>query len=315
MIYLENGSKAKAHSLEAYDDLRGMEAAWAIVDELAFSSIKAWNVLVGRIRLKGYGPLQIRAGSTPNGFNFVYDMFAGPLKTIYHEEVYADTRLNYHLPEGYLESLTASYDPLTYRQEVLGEYVASTAGRKYYAFDRNNNVTAFDHSRFVLAGLESSVGVDFNVNPATAAIGWLWNGTYYIVDEIFQENSNTFNQVKEINEAGYGTKIAYPDAAGKSRNSSSTKTDHEIIREGGLEVRAPRKNPPIKDRVNTANWLFSNNKVIIHPRCKNLIRDFEEEVWEKNPDEIGHVADGATYWMHYETPMRVEQEPQKLIQW
>jgi hypothetical protein len=315
MLYLENGAKIKIHSLEAYNDLRGIEFSHAGIDEVAFASQEAWNVVIGRIRLKRAGPLQVKCVSTPNGFNWLYDVFAGESKTRLHTEIYGDSRLNYHLPEGYLESLRASYDPLTYKQEVLGQYVASTSGRKYYAFDRNVHVKEFDSQRFANAGLPAAAGFDFNVNPATAAIGWLINGVYYIADEVFQENSNTYNQCKEVVEKPYGVQYAYPDAAGKSRHSSSTTTDHAILNNAGLEVKAPRKNPPVKNRVNTANWLFSKNKVIIHPRCKKLIRDFEEEVWEKNPAEIGHIADAATYWFFYETPCQTARKDPSIIEW
>ena len=315
MLYLENGAKIKIHSLEAYNDLRGIEFSHAGIDEVAFASQEAWNVVIGRIRLKRAGPLQVKCVSTPNGFNWLYDVFAGESKTRLHTEIYGDSRLNYHLPDGYLESLKASYDPLTYKQEVLGQYVASTSGRKYYAFDRNTHVKEFDSDRFAKAGLPAAAGFDFNVNPATAAIGWLINGVYYIADEVFQENSNTYNQCREVMQKPYGVEYAYPDAAGKSRHSSSTTTDHAILSNAGLAVRAPRKNPPVKNRVNTANWLLDKKKIIIHPRCKKLIRDFEEEVWEKNPADIGHIADAATYWMHYETPCMVARKDPSIIEW
>lgn len=316
MLYLENGAKIKVHSLEAYNDLRGIEFSHAGIDEVAFASQEAWNVVIGRIRLKHAGPLEVRCVSTPNGFNWLYDTFVGEAKTDLHTEIYGNAKLNYHLPEGYLESLKASYDPLTYRQEVLGEYVASTTGRKYYAFDRNKHVKAFDSDTFINAGLPASAGFDFNVNPATAAIGWLVNGTYYISHEVYRENSNTFEQVQEVVDSPCKVEVAYPDPAGKSRNSSSTTTDHDIIRSAGMEVRAPRKAPAIKNRINTANWLFANNRVIIHPRCQHLIKDFEKEVWDKNPPEIGHLADAATYWFFYCTPCPNTQEPElRQIQW
>lgn len=307
MVYFENGSSVKAQSLEAFDDLRGAEYAFGAVDEAAYTTQEAWNVLLGRIRLKGYGPLQVKAATTPNGFNFFYEIFKGN-PSEYHEEIYADPLLNHHLPEGYLDSLKNSYDPLTYEQEVLGRYVANTTGKKYYAFDRNNHVREFSADGFVQSGLGASAGVDFNVSPITSCIGWLVNGTYYIYDEVFKHKSNTFELTEQLKLKNLKVEICYPDASGNQRRTSAARTDHQILRDSGFIVRHKRRNPPIKDRVNTVNWLFSQKRIVIHPRCENLIRDLEFETWEKNEPDVGHINDALGYWCWYETPMMSKTE-------
>ena len=302
MVYLENGSSIKAQSLEAYDDLRGAEYSYGAVDEAAYSSQAAWNVLAGRIRKKGYGPLQVKAATTPNGFNFFWDIFVGSA-TSYHREIYADPRLNFHLPEGYLESLESSYDPLTYRQEVLGEYVASTTGRKYYAFDRTKHVREFDHTGLVSAGIPANAGNDFNVSPITSACGWLLNGTYHVSHEIFRHKSNTFELAEQLKLLPIDVRTCYPDASGNQRRTSAPRTDHQILRDAGFIVKSLRRNPAIKDRINTVNWLFSQDRIIIHPRCEQLIKDLEAATWDNKDPDVGHITDALGYWNYYETPM------------
>lgn len=302
MVYLENGSAIKAQSLEAYDDLRGAEYSFAAVDEAAYSSQAAWNVLAGRIRRKGFGPLQIKAATTPNGFNFFWEIFVGSA-TEMHQEIYADPRLNIHLPEGYLEALSASYDPLTYRQEVLGEYVATTTGRKYYAFDRQQHVQEFDYKKFVGAGFQANAGNDFNVSPITSVAGWLVNGTYYISHEVFKHKSNTFQLADELKSLPISVGTCYPDASGNQKRTSAPMTDHQILRDAGFTVKSLRRNPAIKDRINTINWLFSQGRIVVHPRCEHLIRDLETETWDNKDPEIGHITDALGYWCYYESPM------------
>jgi hypothetical protein len=301
VVYLENGSYWYLYSLENYDDLRGIEVAYAIVDELAYSHLLAWNTLIARVRTKGYGPNEIRAGSTPKGFNFMYDLFAGPDKSPQYQEVYANPRLNHHLPEGYLDGLKANYSPLYYKQEVLGEYVATNTGRQYYAF--NKDVHVFDTEVPRLLSLPSAGGVDFNVHPLTANLGWLLNGSYTVREQIYLENSNTFALAESLLQSNLRPQILYPDAAGTQRKSSSTQTDHDILRNAGFELRFTAKNPPIKDRINTVNWLFANNKIRIHSSCKDLINDFDRLTWESDDLMMGHSADGFGYWAHFETPM------------
>lgn len=301
IVYLENGSYWYLYSLENYDDLRGIEVSYAIVDELGYSHQLAWNTLIARVRATGYGPNQVRAASTPNGFNFMYELFAGPERHVSYQEVYADPRLNHHLPEGYLDSLQANYSPLYYKQEVLGQYVATKTGRMYYAFNRDQHV--FDAEVPHLMRVPAAGGVDFNVHPLTANLGWLLNGYYTIREQVYLENSNTFELAETLKTSKINPKVLYPDAAGRQRKSSASQTDHDILRNEGFELRFHAKNPAVKDRINTVNWLFSRDRIKVHASCVDLIEDLEKMAWDTTDPMRGHSADGLGYWTHYETPM------------
>ena len=62
-----------------------------------------------------------------------------------------------------------------------------------------------------------------------------------------------------------------------------------------------RRNPIVIDRVALMNKLFSNNQIIIDPKCKMLIRDFEQVTFLNNKlnqttdSTLTHQSDSASY--------------------
>ena len=102
--------------------------------------------------------------------------------------------------------------------------------------------------------------------------------------------------------------IAYPDPA-TQRHTSALSTDHDLLRQGGFEVRVKPKAPRIVDSVNSVNKLCEKN-LIIDPRCKGLITDLEmtsnkegtREIDKSNKDRT-HFSDGIRYAIDYEYPI------------
>jgi hypothetical protein len=78
--------------------------------------------------------------------------------------------------------------------------------------------------------------------------------------------------------------------------------------------------PHVKDRVNCVNALLRNiagdHRLIIDPRCKQLIKDFEQVSWKKDPNGNyltdldksdpmrTHASDALEYLVEVEFPMR-----------
>ena len=86
----------------------------------------------------------------------------------------------------------------------------------------------------------------------------------------------------------------YGDATANAR-STANKTEYaeikEYFRSRGqfrLAFDYPRGNPRVKDRVNSVNAMLrtAGNQIrtYVHPRCKELIRDFLEVSWKKTLD-------------------------------
>lgn len=294
-IHVQGGAVIHAYSMENYDNMRGVQVGWCWSDECAFYKEIAYQVCRGRIRDKR-GTCQWKGTTTPNGYNWLYQRFvekpADSSKTIY-----AKTMDNIdNLAESYVQELRQQYDDKLAKQELEGQFVNLSSGKVYYAFDRQQHVKPFDTPY----GL-THMGMDFNVNPLCGVFAALHNDTIYVFDELFLEDSNTFNAAKEIQSRYPGRRVGIvADSTGDRRRSSSTYTDHEILRRSGFEV-VPFKNPPIKDRYNNLNRLLQQNKIVIHPSCKKLIADLEQLVYENNDEMLGHITDALGYlaWKYF----------------
>ena len=80
-------------------------------------------------------------------------------------------------------------------------------------------------------------------------------------------------------------------------------------------------NPRVKDRINCVNALLrkhaGQHRLVIDPRCKELIKDFEQAAWKADPHgnslaELDksdprrtHVSDAVGYLIARKFPMRM----------
>ena len=66
-----------------------------------------------------------------------------------------------------------------------------------------------------------------------------------------------------------GTAV-YCDASGSARRSSSTQSDINILRSYNLKPVTPRKNPPVKDRVNVVPTFTSLSTLMVPPIASTM---------------------------------------------
>ena len=303
-----SGKKFLCRGLDNYDVIRGIEIGEAWLDECSYMKKEAFDVVAGRLRDKK-GALDTLNTTTTKGFNWLYDYFH-PSGSLYNPDhfhwIKAKTEANKHLPDGYIDSLKDQYDSKLYAQELEGEFINITQGKVYYAFDREVNVADVkDNGKDALYA-----GMDFNVHPMTAVIFQYYNRMFYVIDEFYLENSNTPEMCRKIVEKyGPGVKVI-PDSTSDKR-STSVATDFEIIKQYGLEVLSTR-NPYVMDRVNNANRLFEQKRVIINSKCKRTINDLEKVSWKTGKNEIDgitdkmltHISDALTYGLWKLEPLK-----------
>jgi len=182
-----------------------------------------------------------------------------------------------------------------------GLHTDSDDGLAYYEFDRERHVCEIDTEVLEnLAGTKYHIGMDFNVDPMTATVGYYSKGTFFVIDEVFQNNSDTPRMCDELIGRGYAGAELFPDSTGKRRQTGG-KTDFQELRDRGFSLQGTT-NPYQVDRVNNLNRLLKNNKIIIAPGCKKLIKDLEMVSWKNNELDkkddpmLTHISDAFGYW-------------------
>jgi len=302
LTLLDTRSKILFRSVDDFERLRGTNLAWFGIDELTYCPEEAWLRLEGRLRDPKATRLCGFAVWTPKGFDWVYRRFISEPVAGYRATL-ASPRENYHLLEAipdFYERLKQSYDERFYQQEVLGAYLNVSAGRCYYAFDRNVNVRPVTWAKWE----PLYWALDFNVDPMCSVVAQKHGEEMHVIDEIVMSRVSTADACEEFRSRfrdGVRKLIICGDAAGSTRQTTGT-SDYEIIKsffrgEGAIETvyKVPSKNPFVRERVNLMNaklgpasgapMLFLNSK------CKELIKDFEEVTFVPGTTQIDKERD------------------------
>jgi PBSX family phage terminase large subunit len=296
ILTVNNTKKFLCLSADTYDNHRGIEVGAWWGDEAAYYKEDAFKVFSGRLRDKR-GPLTVLFTTTPKGFNWLYDYFAGEKKTKDYHYIKANSYANKHLPHGYLASLAEQYDDKLIEQELGGEFVNIQSGRTYYAFNREAHVKDIK-----APATPYYVGLDFNVDPFCGVICCVTANHIYVVDEIFERNTDTMQVSSVIREKTPNRPVhIVPDSTAANRKTSG-ESDLEILKRMGFKV-MPTYNPYVIDRVNNLNRLFALNKITISSKCKKLITDLEKVSWmegqnkldQKTDRMLTHISDALGY--------------------
>jgi hypothetical protein len=317
-------------SMERPQTIVGFKIGHALVDELdvlaATKAQQAWRKIIARMRYKVDGLKNgVDVTTTPEGFKFVYQQF---VKQVREKPALAgmyglvqastfDNELN--LPDDYIPSLMESYPEQLIRAYLNGQFVNLASGTIYHAYDRKLNASA----EAVQPGEPIFVGMDFNVGKMSAVVHVKRLGLPHAVDEIMNGydtpdmvqrikerfwlyDGASYRQVREI--------LIYPDASGDGRRSvNASVTDLQLLKQAGFRVVAPAANPPVKDRINAMNAMFSNAQGerryrVNADRCPTYADCLEQQVWAPNgePDKSqdnDHPNDAAGYFIHREFPI------------
>ena len=292
----------------------GVSLSFCGFDEFDISSHRycevAFNKALGRMR-DCENP-EIYICTTPEGMKYTYTLMvekADDNKFL----VRGKTQDNVYLPKSYLKLLEKNYDKRLLKAYRDGEFVNLQQGQTYYQFNRETNVGKVEYNR----GKPVRFGIDFNCDPECAILFQLYEQQPQIrvFDCIALTHSGsgdllTERMVSTIKQKYPNSEyVAYPDATGIRRGSSSMFSDIDIIRKGGIKVKALKSNPPVIDRVNAVNKALDGN-LIIDTKCKALIQDLEKVVnkqgtreIDKSNKELTHMSDALGYAVHWEKPI------------
>ena len=318
-----NGVTVFLYSMDAPETLVGFEIGWGVVDESAYVKLEAINKLQGRMRHPA-GPHKYLYISSPNGYNWMYDMFGDYQNKKGDHQYYlvqAKTKDNVFLPEGYYESLVKSYggeESSLAKQELFGKFVNMFSGAIYWGFNRKINT--MDNLK-LNPNFPVYVGMDFNIDQMNCVLMQMIGNKIYVCDRIQLNDAgaNTYDMAKYLvnNYQGRYDIRVIPDSTGKARKTSSisSASDIEILRQQGLKVEYT-KNPFIRDRQNSVNILFKNQELVINSSLVDLIKEIETLAARDKEGQVSHaaVAMGYVAWFLKPTKKKFHRNPAGSIQ-
>lgn len=306
--YFPNGSEIHVGGLddgERVEKILGTEYSSLWFNEVSQIPYDSAQIAISRLAQKNNLAKKIYYDQNPGKKNsWPYWLFHKHINPIDQEPVFDPENYTYlhmnpkdnldHIDPEYLKVLESM--PAEQRKRFLeGEYTDESDGQTYYAFRQDRHVKPVERRPGTIF-----IAEDFNVDPGTALIFQYIDKTFYILDEVFLRNSDTYKMASEFKSRNAGGARIIPDSTGGNRKTSG-KSDFDILKEAGFIIESTY-NPFVTDRVTNVNRLFSNDKIVIDPKCKKLINDLEKVVWKDNRlDQSGpnklltHISDCLGY--------------------
>lgn len=330
----DTGSRIIFRPVDEFERLRGTNLSWFGLDELTYSPEEAWMRLEGRLR----DPEAIRlcgfAAWTPKGYDWVYRKFIADPVPGYQAIIASPFENRFILDKvpDFYERLKHSYNEAFYSQEVLGQYLSLQAGLVYSAFERREHIRPLrvNPNRPLLWAL------DFNVDPMCSVVVQIERETVMVLDEIVLRHASTYEACRELRTrfAGHSSGlVVYGDASGNTVQTTGT-SDYQIIRDYfrsqyGTQVtyKVPKANPSVRERIMLVNAKLRSAagevRLVVHPKCKELIKDFEQVSYMPDSNAIDkgkdrartHLSDALGYlvWQECRNAPASGERPERLF--
>lgn len=301
-IKSQNGKVSNVifRGLEDPDKHRSLNLNAAYIDESSQVSEEAFFLLQSRLR--GAHVRKIFMTTNPAGHDWQYNLFVkqdGIQESSRNQFslIVAPSTENIHLPDGYVESMMATYSKERIEREVMASF-DSFAGQIYHEFRRDVHVVQpFE----IPAEWPRYVGVDHGFNNHAA---WVWgavdyDGNIYIYREFYEREwlikeicrgKGRLPGVIHLNGKDRLSGI-FIDPSTKRTSSQTGSTDFatycEYIPKNWPLMPASNEVNPGIDRVKTflqINKRTNKPKLTIFNTCRNLIEEIVQYRWDELPE-------------------------------
>lgn len=325
-VRFKNGSRIYILSATDIDSLRGTGIDLMIIDEAAMiENNEFWQTIRPNLA-DGHRDGECLIISTPKGYNWFYDLFVkaetDPTLKDTWDAFQFTTIDGGNVPPEEIERSKKEMTEKMFQQEYYASF-ETLSNRIYYNYNRDlNGLTKDDCEEWFGKGGEIHVGIDFNVNPMTAAIFAECKDAggrpiAICFDEIVEPNSDTQNLCEHIKKKYPKCEIyAYPDPTCRKRqtNGVAGKTDKDIIESNGIKVRVPHAPYATKDKFNCVNLNLCNaaglrNIFVVKENCPKLVKALEGYTYNDNgdPDKssgLDHISDAFAYYVNFQFPSK-----------
>lgn len=290
------GSKFGGSTEKAKQGGRGIQTRWAWLDEWAVADRIAMNVLNAALG-RGNGSLDgfFWITSTINlqtPYNWIWELFDDPDRTEDKRELYKSVVLlssdNDSLHPDFVKTLESSYTPEMIEIELRGEYAVTSEGKICKYFDRSKHLLPLHY----IPTSPLHLSCDFNRSPSSSLLIQVHGDKVYVLEEFNLTDADTFQLADAI-----GARLQqlrptqlylYGDATGRAKTANSQQSNWDIIHQKLSRLGIPyvRRykdvNPPVVDTINSMNCLFFQDRVLVDPKCKELVKDIESLKYDAN---------------------------------
>ena len=294
---LKGSSVIQLRGWESIETMRGQQFDFVVIDEIASMRNYGinWQEVVRPTLTDTKG--QALFISTPKGFNHFYDLFNKEQEDNDYKSFNFDTYSNPHIDNDEIDKAKEELTEDRFAQEYLADF-RKTEGLVYKEFNRELHVSKETPTNKV----ETILGIDFGyTNPAGIVPITIDEDANYWLKEEWYKTKQTTEQIAEQSNLYHSTKV-YPDPAEPDRI--------EILKKSGLNTREVSKD--IVAGIDHVRELFKQNRIHIHPDCKNLIWELETYHYpDKKPDqneqekpvkENDHLLDALRYALYTNKP-------------
>ena len=326
----------KIASADNPDSLKGPNLAFALLDEPGLMKVEAYNYMLSRIRHPQAELPQICLTGTPEGINWLSDLwdFAKKANIDMAEKamkpkyklINAKTSDNKKLDPEFIEALYARYDINLVKAYINGEFVNMQGMSAYHCYSKDDSIIKdFEPD----PNKPFHLGMDFNFSPMASVLCQeaTVNGSPCVVafKEFWYENCDTNFAAERIwtwmtEQFGNSFKLnVYPDPACKNRAAHGAgKTDlfllRQIFEHSKVNIWLPKRSPMRKDRLNAVNSMLKNGfgvrRLFFTESCKHLDNDFTKATMDEylngnfKDKDIGHISDALGYYIFYNYPLK-----------
>ena len=278
------GSVIEGKSADNPDSLVGAGLDLLVIDEAAKIKRKIWEMYLSPT-LADKKDSKCVFISTPEGFNWLYDMYLlGKSDKLWESHQAPSWENQYAFPDGegdpFLIERKRNMSKEMFDQEFGSEFTSFEG--KVYPFDRNKDVGDFPYN----PNYPTFCSIDFGYRMP--AVGWFQlhriEGEWHInvIDEIIHEkNIKTDELISMIKAKNYSVREYFGDPAGMQAQGQSGLGDIEIFRRNGIFVRSIRDKVSrniasgishIRGYVENAN---GNRYLHLDSKCVGLAEDLE----------------------------------------
>jgi predicted phage terminase large subunit-like protein len=177
-LLLKGGRRVLFRSAERPDRIRGNNIGFLWFDELAYCKPEIWEVAIPTLREQ---PRKVIGTTTPNGKDFVYDIFHRDVNNGEYEVIHSTTMDNIFVHEGYVDDLRSNMTEEQFRQEGLGQFIDPSGSLFNRAWFKYSEVIPTDLQWYRYWDLAMTVNQSSDYT-ASARVALDRNGIMYIDD-------------------------------------------------------------------------------------------------------------------------------------